>query len=243
MKRIQKLISAAFVVFALTGCSAARQARHTEVPTDPSIVWAKSITEYYYSGSELEKFTSRNTAGIAAGVVAWSEALKPKFEEFAPPMELLMVVPRYDPIWQGGELNKQAMTEHLARIPHLSKELITTWNQALAKAHRAGVSELWTIAILIDIPQLFTSTGIKTEESEKLLSRMEQIPADAVESLAKLANIGKARVVANLIQQDWLFNAGGFDREKFLHAEGVLRRSLSSDPTKIGGAQQKGFDF
>lgn len=114
------------------------------------------------------------------------------------------------------------------RVIKTQKDSVTQWQEALTKVHGRAVGLFWTFGFVTDMPRLFGTSGFNSAESVRLLSRLAQLPSDAVDSLARTTKIAKARAAGSLVQQDWLWAGDSFDTARFQRASDALTKALAA---------------
>ena len=169
---------------------------------DQSFLWVRRLASTYDARKEFDKWNARVASSSAQAMVAWKVALDKKTKEEIAAIDLLTFVGRYDPIWSADKYQAAESKRRVARIAHIPSEAIQKWKEELEKVHDDGVSELWTIAFVVDIDRLFAQDQWSDKESTLLLDRLKKLPIDAIESMGAAQNIGKGRAAVFLIQND-----------------------------------------
>ena len=86
-------------------------------------------------------------------MIAWKQALDGKTSEEVAAIDLLTFIARYDPIWHKDKY-VEAESKRASRISTLPKDEVPKWKKALEAVHDDDISELWTIAFVVDIDRL-----------------------------------------------------------------------------------------
>jgi hypothetical protein len=192
--------------------------------------WAAELSAGYDGRTALEKFLARGTTGegFNQGSKAWQEA----FGEDRPldkhgKLHLTEVLCRHEALWRGDEFQEAVSKRQVARIALLSKDDIQKWQERLAAAHGDGISEIWTIALMVDIDRLFTEDGFNSEESGRLLARLDRTPEEAIAALADTLEGAKGVAAVAIIRNDAFFKKDAFDDKTFQKALALLKEKTA----------------
>ena len=159
-------------------------------------------------------------------MIAWKQALDGKTSEEVAAIDLLTFIARYDPIWHKDKYVEAESKKRASRISTLPKDEVPKWKKALEAVHDDDISELWTIAFVVDIDRLFGPQGFLPDQSSLLLARLAALPKSAIESLAETDNVAKAKAAIYIVAVDAFYVKEQFQQPKFNEAVRLLKSKL-----------------
>lgn len=154
--------------------------------------------------------------------------MKGKTKEETSAIELLQFIGRYDPIWEEDRYLKLESEARVGRIKEIAEKDMEQWHKALEAVHGGGVSELWTVAFIVDVDRLFAKDGFQGKVSELLLGRLQTLPKDSVKDLANALNAGNAKAAVLIVQNEAFFNNSGFKQSSFDDGLKLLKERIAS---------------
>lgn len=127
----------------------------------------------------------------------------------------IVLLTGYRPVWKGDDLIQSEWDLRVARMKQLPDAEIEPWQKALTAQEGSDVPDVWAIFFMSDIPELFPSEKFDIAKSGALRSRIGQVPADAVKSLASVLKTGGSDASVLIIQNPDFFSGNGFDKPAF----------------------------
>jgi hypothetical protein len=179
--------------------------------------WVKQMAASRDHREEFTKWSARvaDAKSTVAAVMTWSKALEKKPGEKIDAGEVFQFVGRYDPIWKDDKYQASASEKLSGRIKYLSKADLTSWKTAFNDFHKEGVSDIWTVAFVVQMDRLFGDKGFVRTDSDLLQARLKTLPKAAGTRLVQEIGGAQLKAAITLIQADFFFTGGAFRQEVF----------------------------
>jgi hypothetical protein len=126
----------------------------------------------------------------------------------------------------------------MERMKHLNRSAIEVWNRALAAALDSRLSEVQTVAMMVDLSELFNSSGFDQEQSRLLLARLAALPPGRSRELSELIHESRLDAAMLLIRHDPFFDRAELRPEVVTQTFDELRAYLDStgDANRLSNA-------
>lgn len=220
------------VNFVESRITASAQQKPSQTVSSPRS-WAAQVIKENDVRNPLDKINARmgDKNSSEAGKVwknAIGEVLNKKFDQPMDAMELFTFIGRYDPIWENDTYKPEESNRRVTRVKLLTREIINNWQHKLESIQKDGVSDLWTIGLLVNIDRLYMDNSFNSKESDILLGRLDVLPPSAIDSLADTLKTGRARSALAIVEADWMFDNNGFREQSFQQGLQAVKNSLTS---------------